>query len=297
MITALTLYPIKGCQGIALQQAYAMHEGLAIRLANGQMLHDRQFMVVDSQGVFITQREVAQMATIAVQVTDDGFTVTAPGHPPLEISLNDEARRVRPTTVWDFSGSGLDVGPKAMGWFTKVLQRPAALVEFNKNTPRLCKALGAAAAHTFYADSFAYLIISEASINDLEQRLKEHHQDANLSLPANRFRANIIIDEIEAYEEDFLTSAHTEAVTLEIVSKCVRCNVPSIDQNSGTVQSESPTELLDTYRLDQARGGSTIGVNAILLPQTPHASISQASDSPSPAVIKVGQPLALKYSF
>jgi hypothetical protein len=58
---------------------------------------------------------------------------------------------------------------------------------------------------------------------------------------------------------------------------------------AGKVQSVSPTELLDTYRLDQDRGGSTIGVNAILHPQTLEAS--------RPALVKVGQPLGLNYAI
>jgi uncharacterized protein len=289
-ITALTLFPIKGCRGIPLQQAFALPNGLAVQLKNGRWVHDRQFMVVDSQGLFITQREVPSMATISVLLGDEGLILRAPNHPDVDIPA---CTRARPVTVWSFEGFGLDAGAKIMAWLSSVLQRPAALVEFNPAYPRQCKALGSQASSTLFADSFAYLLISQASVSDLEQRMREHHQDASLQLPPNRFRANILIDGIEAYEEDLVqTLTHssgqantsTEETTLEVVSKCVRCNVPSVDQESGEVQLEAPTALLDTFRLDLALAGSTIGVNALLASSGHH-------------LLNIGDNLTVEYAF
>jgi uncharacterized protein len=292
MITALTIYPIKGCQGIALDQAYALSEGLAIKLANGEFLHDREFMVVDSAGNFLTQREVAHLATIKVVITADGLLLSAPGHENLHLALNGK-KRTRDVLVWNFSGSGLDMGPIALGWFTKVLGRPAALVQFNRDVARDCKPLGSMASTTFFADSFGYLLIGAASVVDLEERLRSHHQDSSLELPANRFRANIVLDDLDAYEEDFLRTASVRGLTFEVVSKCVRCNVPGIDQISGEIQVAAPTSLLDTFRLDEALGGSTIGVNAILLPKPDRNAQHSAPDQ----IIKVGDDLTFEHNF
>jgi uncharacterized protein len=288
-IKALTLFPIKGCQGIALTEAYAMQNGLALKLANGQMLHDRQFMVVDSNGQFITQREVPLLATIKVSLSDDGFCLNSPGHEPLHIALSAKDRKARNVVVWNFLGSGLDVGLTSLGWLTRVLQRPAALVQFNDEVPRQCKEIGSVASSTLFADSFGYLMISQASVADLEGRMREHHQDAQFELPTNRFRANILLDGLDAYEEDLIGTVDFGGAKLEIVSKCVRCNVPGVDQASGEVQKEQPTPVLDSYRLDMALGGSTIGVNAIYLP-----------NSESPDLLKtitIGQKIEIEYSF
>jgi uncharacterized protein len=288
-ITALTIYPIKGCQGIGLTEALALNEGLAIKLANGEMLHDRQFMVVDSQGLFITQREVSLMATISLSVAADGLNLSAPGHETLHVPIFSEGRRTRDVTVWNFSGRGLDVGIGATAWFTKVLQRPAALVQFDNAMPRNCKEIGSIASKTYFADSFGYLMLSKASVADLEQRMREHHQDASLTLPQDRFRANVLLDGVDAYEEDLVRTFDFGSVTLEIVSKCVRCNVPGVDQSSGEVQLEQPTAVLDTYRLDVDLAGSTIGVNAIRLD-----SANQNGMSP---IIRIGQKIAMEYAF
>jgi uncharacterized protein len=288
-ISALTLYPIKGCQGIAVTEAFALDEGLAIKLANGEMLHDRQFMVVDSQGQFITQREVPLLATIGVGTDEDGLSLSAPGHETLNVPISSVGRRARQVVVWSFAGSGLDVGLSTTAWFTKVLQRPAALVQFDNNAPRNCKEFGSITSKTYFADSFGYLILSKASVGDLEQRMRVHYQDASFVLPANRFRANILLDGIDAYEEDLIRTFDFEGVTLEVVSKCVRCNVPSVDQTSGEVQLEQPTPVLDTYRLDLELAGSTIGVNAICL-----RSANQIGKS---SVIKMGQKVEIEYAF
>jgi uncharacterized protein len=288
-IKALTLYPIKGCQGVGLTEAFAINEGLAIKLANGEMLHDRQFMVVDSQGLFITQREAPLMATIRVRVTADGLNLSSAGHETLHVPIFSETHRARDVMVWTFSGRGLDVGLSATAWFTKVLQRPAALVQFDDAMPRNCKEIGSVAAKTYFADSFGYLVLNQASVADLEQRMREHHQDATLVLPANRFRANILLDGFDAYEEDLVRTFDFGGVTLEVVSQCVRCNVPGVDQSCGEVQLEQPTSVLDTYRLDITLGGSTIGVNAIRLNPT--------NQSSEPAIIRTGQKIAIEYAF
>jgi uncharacterized protein len=289
VVSELTLYPIKGCRGIALTQAVALHEGLAVNLSNGEELYDRQFMVVDSQGQFITQREVPLMATIGVSINAEGLSLSSLGHETLHVPISSASRRARPVAVWNFSGSGLDVGIGATAWLTKVLQRPAALVQFDNAMPRSCKEIGSIASKTFFADSFGYLMLSKASVTDLEQRMREHHQNASFILPANRFRANILLDGIDAYEEDLVRTFNFDGFMLEAVSKCVRCNVPGVDQSSGEVQIEQPTPVLDTYRLDLELGGSTIGVNAIRL--------NPANKTGTPPIIKIGQKIEIDYAF
>jgi uncharacterized protein len=288
-VSELTLYPIKGCQGLALTEAWVLNEGLAIQLANGELLHDRQFMVVDSQGQFITQREAPLMASIGVSIDTEGLILSSPGHETMRVPIVSKERRARGVAVWNFSGRGLDVGLSATAWFTKVLQRPAALVQFDRAVPRSCKEVGGLASKTYFADSFGYLVLSKASVADLEQRMREHYQDASFTLPANRFRANVLLDGIAPYEEDLIKTFDFEGLTLEVVSKCVRCNVPGVDQSSGEVQPEQPTQVLDTYRLDQGLGGSTIGVNAILLSKPTAESASQ--------IIKIGKIANFEYAF
>jgi uncharacterized protein len=293
-IIGLTLYPIKGCQGIPLDQALALDEGLAIRLVSGQLLRDREYMIVDENGIFMTQREVSAMATITVSPTPNGLCLStkAGSRPIADLTIEHvEDRRKssfkeRATTVWAFEGRGWDLGVEASRWLSSVLQRPASLVQFSHSAPRNCKDIGKPIAQTYFADSFPYLLLNQQSVADLQARLQEHHQDSSISLPSNRFRSNILIDGLPSYDEDLVATVQASQVQLEVLSKCVRCNVPGIDQFTGEIQIASPTALLDTYRLDLALGGSTIGVNAMLSEVRSKA-----------ATISVGEALTVEYAF
>jgi uncharacterized protein YcbX len=63
-VTDLYIYPIKSCRGIQLSQAEVTPKGL---------LWDREMMLVDGKGKFITQREYPQLATVSVTITEDNF--------------------------------------------------------------------------------------------------------------------------------------------------------------------------------------------------------------------------------
>ncbi len=75
-IAALTVYPVKACAGIAMSHAPLSREGLA---------HDREWMIVDAQGRFVSQREQPALARIAVALNDDGLALSASGHGSLRV--------------------------------------------------------------------------------------------------------------------------------------------------------------------------------------------------------------------
>ena len=288
-ITALTLYPVKGCSGINVQSAHAFEQGLGVKLSSGKWLHDRQWMIVNAQGRFTSQREVPAMAAIKTSIIDNGIKLSFEGQDDLIVDYsamlsNDQSRDV---SVWSFKGKGLDAGPAAMAWLSKALNRPAALVLFDNSAPRACKPLGSVAASTFFADGFPYLVANEESVNDLESRLREHYQDAYLTLPTNRFRPNITLKGIAPYEEDLLETLEFPNASIEMVLKCVRCSVPAVDQQSGVIQAAAPTPLLDQFRFDSSLGGAVFAVNAILK----HAKLGKASE------LKLGDKSSVNYAF
>ena len=57
VVGALSLYPLKGAAGIALERAEVRATGLA-----HHGVADREWMAVDRDGVFVTQREVPRLA-------------------------------------------------------------------------------------------------------------------------------------------------------------------------------------------------------------------------------------------
>jgi uncharacterized protein len=249
-ITALNLYPVKSCRGIARESVRVTPTGLA---------HDRHWMLVRPNGRFVTQRELPRMALIATQVTEEGvLTLTAPGMPALTVSR--DGGPARPVTVWKFDGSGLDCGEEASAWASRFLETELSLVAFDPGQPRVCgpEWTKDVVAHTEFADGYPVLVISCASLADLNSRLEK-------PLPMERFRPNVVIDGVDAFDEDRMHELRVGGVTLRMVKNCVRCSITTTDQQAGAVDGQEPLRTLKSYRFDRELRGVVFGQNAIVV--------------------------------
>ena len=260
-ITTLTLYPIKSCAGIALQAATVTAAGLSHLHA-----HDREWMVIDSDGQFLSQRSHPAMALIAPALQDGAMTVQAPGMPPLLVPTAplDRAQAASlEVTVWDDHLSAHDCGDDAAAWFWRVLGQPCRLVRFDPAARRLASKKWTldADAPTRFADGYPMLLISQGSLDNLNRNLQAQ---ARTPLPMNRFRPNIVIDGVDAFEEDFLETLRAGPICLQPVKPCTRCPMPAIDQASGEIGPD-PMDILLTYRANpRVEGAVTFGVNMLV---------------------------------
>src|SRR5690606_7914571 len=180
--SALHTYPIKSCAGIA-------HERIALG-ARG-LSHDREWMVADSGGTFITQREIPQMALVTPALDNGGITVNAPYMPTLRVALSDHARKRTQVTVWRHHAEAEDAGEEAANWFSQFLGVSARLVRMPDDVTRLTSTdYTDEAGEIRFADGYPLLFISKASLADLNDRLVERNKSP---VPMNRFRPNIVI--------------------------------------------------------------------------------------------------------
>jgi uncharacterized protein YcbX len=256
VISRLFLYPVKGCRGIALRSAGLAPTGLAV---GG--IGDREWVVVDDHGEFLSQRELPRMALIGASLTGTALRLSAPGMVPLEVRFESGGDAVR-VRVWDDVLDGITQGELADRWFTDFLGHPARLVRFAPHARRISQRryTGATAAPYMFADAFALLVISEGSLADLNARLQTKGQ---APVDIDRFRPNIVIDGVERFEEDYARDLRVGDVLLELVKPCVRCTVPSVDPATGE-QGTEPGDTLAAYRNKPAAGGVAFGVNAIV---------------------------------
>ena len=253
-IAALNVYPVKSCRGMPVAAAELLRTGL---------LHDRHWMLVRPNGRFVTQRELPRMALIGTQVGAAGLTLSAPGMPELNVP-RALAGPARPVTVWKFDGRGIDCGSEAAAWFTRYLETPLSLVAFDEDTPRECSAdwTGDIAAVTEFSDGFPILVISRASLDELNSRLLAKSSRA---LPMERFRPNVVIDGVEAYAEDRIHELRVGDVALRLVKPCTRCSITTTDQQAGVVDGVEPLKTLKEYRFDRELRGVAFGQNAIVV--------------------------------
>lgn len=258
-IAALNIYPVKSCRGIALDTA---------RLTATGFEFDREWMVTQPDGEFVTQRELPRLALIETRLTADALHLSAPGVLPLAVKLaGDPARARQQVRVWRDHVAAINEGDGAAAWFSEYLGTPLRLMRFAPEARRLSnpeftreyRDQGLAK----FADGYALLVIGEASLEDLNRRLEANGSDA---LPMNRFRPNLVLsdDDFGPYDEDRCTWLRTSGVALKPVKPCVRCRITTTDQLTAEVAAE-PLLTLASYHTDEILGGPTFGHNVIVV--------------------------------
>lgn len=259
ILTHLLLYPIKSCAGIAVRSAVVNESGLS---ALG--VHDREWMLVTADGQFLTQREHPRMALIRPLPDGGRLRVHAPGMDDLALPLAwDEAAATRTVRIWDDKVDAADCGDAAAAWFSAALATPCRLVRFHRDVvrPTSTKWTDGVAARTRFADGYPLLLIGQASLDDLNARLVAAGRHA---LPMDRFRPNLVVDGLDACEEDFLATLTVGDVQIRPVKPCARCPIPSIDQATG-IPGPDPLDILQTYRANpRMEGAICLGMNCIV---------------------------------
>ena len=255
-ISRLLLYPVKGCRGVALRSAQLAPTGLSV----GD-IGDREWVVVDDHDEFLSQREFPRMTLIETRLLTGALRLAAPGMLPLDIPFESEGDVVS-IRVWDDELDAVTQGDLADRWFSEFLGRRARLMRFDPLARRISKRryTGATEAPYKFADAFALLVTSEASLAHLNARLRAK---GLAPVDIDRFRPNIVIDGVEAFEEDYAREARNGDAVIELVKLCVRCTVPSVDPARGE-QGTEPGATLAAYRNDARAGGITFGVNGIV---------------------------------
>jgi uncharacterized protein YcbX len=262
ILTELNLYPVKSCAGIALREATITPAGLMV-----EQIYDREWMVVDAQGRFMTQRDYPRMALIVPRIKADTLELRAPGMLRLEVPLglpDPEQEQTLEVQVWDSTLKAYDCDATTAAWFSNFLEMPCRLVRFHVNATRYANSdwTEGVQAPTLFSDGFPMLVIGEASLADLNHKLQAQGRPA---LPMNRFRPNLVLAGIGAFEEDYARSIRIGDALLKPVKPCTRCGMPAVEQSTGEI-GPNPIDILQNYRTNaKVAGGIAFGMNTILL--------------------------------
>ena len=275
-IARLFVYPVKSCAGVEVTEAVLTPTGLDL---------DRAWMVVDAQGEFMSQRELPRMALIKVQLKHHEVVLRAPGMLALHLAIDAVEAPVR-VRVWNDEVAAYDMGDVAAQWFTDFLGQRLRLVRFDPDHRRLSDLqwTGGIEAPNQFADGYPVLVASAASLAGLNERLVRAGQPP---VGIERFRPNIVVDGIEAHDEDRVQllriGAEPQAV-LKLVKPCSRCTIPDVDPQTGE-RGTAVGDALQAYRQDPRLGGAvTFAMNAVVL---------EGED----AVLRVGQPVSGHWKF
>jgi uncharacterized protein YcbX len=235
-VRGLNFYPIKSCRGTSLDVAMIGARGIVA---------DRQWMVVDAENNFLTQRELPRMAQVSPQL-GASLEVSAPGMPPLRVPLDSAGDRTG-VTVWSDQVEAVDEGSEAAGWLSRFLETPCRLVRIPSDIVRRADAeFSGPQDQVGFADGYSFLLTSHASLDDLNRRLPS-------ALPMNRFRPNIVIDGVEPFEEDGWKRIRIDGIEFSVVKPCARCAITTVDQQTAE-KSKEPLRTLATFRNVPGRG-------------------------------------------
>ncbi|HEX6704533.1 MAG TPA: MOSC N-terminal beta barrel domain-containing protein [Albitalea sp.] len=257
-VAALHLFPIKSCAGITLEEALLVETGLEL---------DRAWMVVDTEGRFVTQREQPRMALIRPTLRHFDLVLRAPGMLALHLALDavDQACRVQ---VWNDEVAAYDMGELAGQWFSDFLGQRVRLVRFDPEQRRLSSTrwTGDIEAENAFSDGYPILVASSAGLDELNRRLGA---SGHAPVDMLRFRPNLVLAGLEANGEDHLDEIRFDTpegpIRLKLVKPCARCTIPDVDPATAA-QGHAVGDTLASYRADARLDGAiTFGMNAVIV--------------------------------
>lgn len=231
-VSGLFVYPIKGARGIEVSSA---------RVAPLGFEHDRRFLLADPRGNFITQREHPTLALVQTAIEGETLVVIAPKQEPLRVPLRPTGPCDRTAQVFGTRSRAIFVGQTPADYFSTYLGTPLELVFMPENEGReVDPDFAKNGERVSFADGFPFLLTTEESLSDLNARL------AN-SVPMNRFRPNIVVRGTPPWSEDSWTTLTTRDMVFHSVKPCGRCQVTTIDQETG-IRGKDPLATLATFR-------------------------------------------------
>ena len=239
-LTQINIYPVKSLDGYSPTAAIVEKRGLQ---------HDRRWMLTDTEGVFMTQRTNGKMALLQAIVEDNALIIREKQDHnnsikmPIDAVLTQSNGEITSINVqiWDDTVKAVRVSEEADAWLSAFLGKKCHLVTMPDTTDRhVDEAYNTGGDVVSFADAYPFLIIGEASMQELNTRL-----DTPLSI--RRFRANFIFSGGEPFQEDGFKQFKIGDIDFIGVKNCARCVLITRDPDTGE-KGKEPLQTLNTYR-------------------------------------------------
>ena len=233
-LSEINVYPIKSLGGISLKSAVVENRGLQ---------YDRRWMLIDEKNKFLTQREFPKLATISVQISENGLEISSDDQ-ILLIPFEADTAKTASVKIWSSRCRANVYGKEVNEWFRDVLQTDCRLVRMPEETQRKVNYFYAVHKDdaVSFADAYPFLIIGENSLADLNSRLEK-------PVLMNRFRPNFVVSGAEPFAEDNWKKIKIGACEFHVVKPCARCVITTIDQEKGVKQGVEPLKTLSSFRI------------------------------------------------
>lgn len=230
-LRGLNIHPVKSTAIRPVGRAEVTRAGLR---------GDREWMVVDSRGVLLSARECPRLFAIRADTpsTDPSVTaalrLSAPGIEALSLATPSTSRVA--VRLHSHHLEAVPAGEDADAWLGKALGRADLhLVWCDDPTRRpLNPQYAQPQDHTAFADSSPVSLASTTSLAQLNSWMSEtaaeRGEPAPPSLPMQRFRANIVVEDVEeAFAEDGWQRLQIGDIPFRTPQPLDRCVMTTID--------------------------------------------------------------------
>ncbi|NIJ53583.1 MOSC domain-containing protein [Dyadobacter arcticus] len=234
LLSEIWIYPIKSLGGIRLNEALTEEKGLQ---------YDRRWLIIDENDRFVTQRFFTKMALIDVALLEDSLKISNRLEPGNEVLVPFEPITTKPVmvTIWNDAVEAVTVSDEVDRWLSRELGQDLRLVMMPQTSIRLVDTKYAKNDEfVSFADGYPYLIISQASLDNLNSRLAE-------PITMTRFRPNFVITGTMPFEEDQWKKITIGDLHFEILKPCARCVLTTINPETAEKGVE-PLKTLATFR-------------------------------------------------
>ncbi|CAH8236858.1 Flavodoxin reductases (ferredoxin-NADPH reductases) family 1 [Vibrio aestuarianus] len=243
-LSQINIYPVKSVAGISQSTAWVEKQGLAF---------DRRFMVALADGSMVTARKYPSMVKISSMLVADGLIFTAANQSPLKLRYVDFKMQPASAQVWSDNFTAYTTTDDADDWFSEALGQRVELLFTGEQSNRVREKIGH---NVSFADGYPVLVISQASLDELNRRSPEQHS-------MDQFRTNLVVTANEPFAEDGWKRIRIGDVEFESVKPCERCILTTVDVNKGEFRpTKEPLRTLSQFRANE-RGGVFFGQNLV----------------------------------
>lgn len=232
ILSGLYHYPVKSLAGISLQRTILDRYGLQ---------YDRRWMLVDQEGEFLSQRRLPRMALIGQRIEGETLILHTAGRHELHLPLVLDPGEWIDVRIWDESCKAQRCSEAADLWLSEFLDLPCRLVCMPDSLARrVDPAYARESDLTAFSDGFPLLLLSEASLAELNGRLE-------VPVSMQRFRPNLVVSGCAAFAEDGWKRLRIGEATFRVVKPCARCIITTIDPATAE-RGDEPLQTLSEYR-------------------------------------------------
>lgn len=273
LLSGLYIYPVKSLAGIQVTQWPVLAKGFK---------YDRQWMLVDQEYQFMTQRKTPKMGLITTQITEHLLILSASGYSDIAVPLSpsEVAKKSTPVIVkiWHDHCLACLVNQEVDQWLSAFLETPCHLIYQPETTIRNVD-LGYATPEdkVNFSDGFPFLILSQASLDKLNQVM-------GLGFSMQRFRPNLVIDNCLSFAEDYWREITIGEIAFRLPKACSRCAITTIEPGTENFGKEPLTTLnrIRKWQKNVYFGQNALHNNQGYLQQGDHLSITKTGPAQPP---------------